>query len=187
MGVFLVAGPAVRRVPSVYSDVMHDLFVPARRTAASAILGLLAVGIAGCDPNITDKDIIYLPFSRIQELYAKSQGDSPKAALFIDPRAKQDFDAGHIRGAVNLSLRQVNPKRDRDPELEKYDILIVYGDNPGSAPAKAMVKRLLLLDYDDVKWFPGGLEEWRENKLPIEPPTPPAVEASQPGDTAAPR
>lgn len=159
---------------------MHDLFVPVRRGFRTAFLILAAVALPGCDPNITDKDIIYLPFSRIQELHAKSQGSSPRSALFIDPRAKQDYDAGHIRGAINLSLRQVNPKRDRDPELEKYDVLIVYGDNPGSAPAKAMVKRLLLLDYDDVKWFPGGLEEWRENKLPIDPPRAPDASPDHP-------
>lgn len=145
---------------------MHDLFVPARRLAAAAVLALGL--LAGCDPNITDKDIIYLPFSRIQELHAKSQGSSPRAALFIDPRAPQDYAAGHIRGARNLLLQRVNPKRDRDPELEKYGVLIVYGDNPGSAPAKAMVKRLMLLGYDDVKWFPGGLEEWRESGLPVD-------------------
>ncbi|MCC6679021.1 MAG: rhodanese-like domain-containing protein [Phycisphaerales bacterium] len=163
---------------------MHDLFVPARRGIRTAFLLLAALALPGCDPNITDKDIIYLPFSKIQELHAKSQGSSPKAALFVDPRAPQDFEAGHIRGARNLSLRQVNPKRDRDPELEEYDILIVYGDNPGSAPAKAMVKRLLLLGYDDVKWFPGGMEEWRDNNLPIDPPQPPRP-APQPAPPAA--
>lgn len=155
-------------------------------------LGALAASVApGCDPNITDKDIVYMPFEKIQELYAKSRGDSPKAALFIDPRAPQDYDAGHIKGARNLLLKQVNPNRDRDPELEQYDVLIVYGDNPGSAPAKAMVKRLILLDYDDVKWFPGGFEEWRDNKLPIEvtpgyePPAPPPGPAAEPGPAPA--
>lgn len=131
-----------------------------------------------------------MSFSRVQELQTKSQTTSPKAALLVDPRASEDFVTGHIPGARNLLLSQVNPKRDRDPELEKYDVLIVYGDNPGSAPARAMVKRLLALGYDDVKWFPGGFEEWRDARLPTDPPTPPPAPPappSAPAPAAAPK
>lgn len=151
---------------------------------------LLSAGaITGCDTAPSDKDIVVIPLNKAQELYNKAATRDARAALFVDPRAKQDYDAAHIRGAQNLALRQVNPKRDRDPQLEKYGVLIVYGDNPGSAPAKAMVKRLLLLGYDDVKWFPGGLEEWREARLPIDepavPPEAPAAGASASGASTA--
>lgn len=170
---------------------MHDLFVPARRWLTTGCLTLFAVGTVGCEYSPTDKDIVVMPLNRVQELYEKSRSRDREAALLIDPRAQQDYELGHISGARNLLLRQVNPKRDRDPELEAFDVLIVYGDNPGSAPARAMVKRLLVLGYDDVKWYPGGLEEWREAGLPIDPPeartkpvtTEPAAE-TKPGDAS---
>lgn len=38
--------------------------------------------------------------------------------------------------------------------------VIVYGDNPGSTPARAMVKRLIQAKVRNVWLFSGGLQEW---------------------------
>ncbi len=63
-------------------------------------------------------------------------------------------------GAVNLRLPDVREDDPKAPELKQYSRLIVYGDNPGTAVARAMFKRLHAVGYGGVKFYAGGLEEW---------------------------
>ena len=93
--------------------------------------------------------------------------DKPKGVLVMDTRPEDAFAAGHIPGARNLRLRDISGER-RDPRLESYKTIIVYADNPGSASAIAMTKRLLSLDYTDVRLMEEGFEGWSSRGLPVE-------------------
>lgn len=44
--------------------------------------------------------------------------------------------------------------------FDPYDAIIVYGDNPGSALAKAVAKRLLAIGVDDVVYFEDGYSDY---------------------------
>ena len=96
--------------------------------------------------------------------------------LFIDPRPAKEFRVGHIPGARNLTLANVKLGSKPDPRIERFSTLVVYGDNPASATARGLSKRLIEVGYNGVKFFAGGLEEWRERNYPVEesPPEAPA-------------
>ncbi len=136
-------------------------------------LGLLVVGgLGGCRGGVSDKKIDFIDLNRAMELYDDGLDDH-KTVLFIDVRKKERFAAGHIKGARNIRVNEIDLKYDADPELLKYDNLVIYGENPGSAGARAMAKRMIEAGYNTVlktrvRLFLGGWIVWETTGLPLE-------------------
>ncbi len=136
------------------------------RTVAASLVVAVAGFAGGCAKNITDADITAISLTGLR----KSM-DTPKAGtvLLIDARGPAEFQREHIPGAVNRPLDTFTGKSgDVDTNLSRYGLIAVYGNNPGSAPAKAVVKRMLASGYGDVYFYAGGLEEWRRSGLPTD-------------------
>ncbi len=123
--------------------------------------------LVGCS-GVTDRDIKGVGLGEARQFH--TQKDSPpKTAIFIDARPPSQYAAGHIAGSVNWRLDQFKPTADVDPKIELYQNLIVYGNDPGSAAARGLCKRLMEIGYEGVKWFAPGFTAWSGSKLPIEP------------------
>jgi rhodanese-related sulfurtransferase len=134
------------------------------------VAGLGTLG--GCTDTLSDRDIEVIPLAEVRQLTSK-----PQSIALIDPRSSSEFSKGRLPGAVNITLPQVDDQKDSlDPRLAGYKSLIVYGNDPGSAVARAMTKRLMRAGAKNVKLFSGGLAEWSGNGLKIEsdPPVSPA-------------
>jgi len=123
--------------------------------------GLVSGLMSGCTTKISDSVI-----TRISTTEASKRQGAGKA-LFIDTRPGPDFTRGHIPGAINLRLGDIS-YTDRDPRLTDRSPLIVYGENPGSATAMAMAKRLLELEYEGVAFYEPGFAGWRSAGLPVD-------------------
>jgi 3-mercaptopyruvate sulfurtransferase SseA len=148
------------------------------------ILGALGVGLAlgGCDKNTRDTDIKFVRVSEVRTLVDKRDRGDAEAVLLVDPRSERAFAEGHIPGARNLRLPQVDAKKDADPQIEKYNRIIVYGDDPSSASARGMTKRLLAVGYKGVRLYPGGLKEWLSRGYDAE--TLPVAKKNEPAEGA---
>lgn len=132
------------------------------------VVTLVSAGCIG-PRKVSDKDIESIDLPGLLALVDRQQREPDRnRLLLIDPRSELSFQRGHLPGAWNILLSYINPELGRDPQIEAYDHIVVYGDNPGTASAKAMVKRLLRIRYKGVRWFPGGLEEWQRAGLPVE-------------------
>lgn len=142
------------------------------RAAACAIT---LAALAGCGASTSDKSIVLIQTPDVKALLARSNGGDDRAVLFIDPRTTARFDAAHLPGARRMRLPPANSGG--DPALTPYDSLVVYGDNPADQLARAMTKRLLQLRYSGVRFYAGGLDEWRRLGQPVE---------ATPGASAAP-
>lgn len=139
----------------------------------------LAVG-SGCEPKITDEDIAAISLPELRRLMDRqSAAADGQLLLLIDPRSPARYAEGHLPGAMNMQITAVPLDAGRDPAIEAYRHKVVYGDDPTSAAARAMAKRLLDARYRGVRMFMGGLREWREAGLPIE-------QTPQPGDSEPP-
>lgn len=159
---------------------MHQ---PVKSLFLTTLIGVLAgVVLAGCSGsgNISDKKIEYIDLNQAVDYYEQRTREEHKA-LFIDTRKPERFAEGHLPGARNIRGTDIKLEYGLDPTLEKYDNLIVYGENPGSAGARAMAKRLIQAGYNTmlkkrVKLFLGGWVEWDTTGLDIETAEPPADE-----------
>lgn len=131
---------------------------------------LAAVVLGGCSDNVSDRDIEFVELPLV-----KAASEKPGSTKIIDARSPGEFAAGHIPGATNLQLPQVSDRKDSiDPALARYSLLVVYGNDPGSGVARAMVKRFIRSGAGDVKMFAGGLAEWTRAGLKVDRTAPPA-------------
>ncbi|CAG0955327.1 hypothetical protein PHYC_00431 [Phycisphaerales bacterium] len=131
-----------------------------RLAAVSGVpLGCLYLG--GCG-GVSDKSIQEVGGLELRRLVddSKKKGNETSLVL-IDPRHPDQFVKCHIPGAKNIRLADVPPDATVNREISKFDTIVVYGADAASAPARAMTKRLIAVDYSGVRLFVGGLEEWR--------------------------
>ena len=87
--------------------------------------------------------------------------------VLIDPRRSDRFESGHLPNARNVLLPDQTFDRGKDPAIERYENIVVYGNDPGSAAAIAMTKRLMSMRYDGVRWYEQGIREWVDAGLPL--------------------
>jgi rhodanese-related sulfurtransferase len=84
-------------------------------------------------------------------------------AQLVDVRAKDEFDAGHIPGARHIPLETLDADADG---LDRSRPLIVYCR---SGDRSAMVADAFAASGWDAHSIEGGLLEWTEAGLQIEP------------------
>ncbi len=145
-----------------------------------AMVCLAGLHMVGCQRQVSDKKIQVVTLAEAVELHEKSKGEGAEA-VFIDARRSSIFEQGTIEGAINLRPNDVDLRARLDPNLESKEALVVFGQDPSSGVARAMVKRLLQAGYNSmfksrVKFYPGGYDEWLATGLPVSEP----AEASTP-------
>ena len=143
----------------------------------------IVMGAAGCEKQVRDTDIKLVSVSEVKRLWDRVERGDRNAMILIDPRPLKEYQAEHIRGARSLTLPQVNPKSERDPGIEGFSNIVVSGNDPGSATARGMTKRLISVGYEHIRFFAGGLEDWKRRKYPVDGKTPEApVPETKPSD-----
>jgi len=86
-----------------------------------------------------------------------------KSALVLDVREADEFAQGHLQGARNIPLSQLDA---RSKELEKFrdkPVLIVC--QHGSRASKAS-KLLKAQNFSALNVLKGGMQAWQEANMP---------------------
>jgi len=85
-------------------------------------------------------------------------------AVVIDARPPEDFDAGHLPGAVNIPVDATTEEIDQQLEHAPRDgQVVVYCQSSGCPYAKLMAARLTALGFTKVAIFSGGWHEWKRS------------------------
>ena len=90
-------------------------------------------------------------------------------ALFIDARHQFDYDQGHIRGAVNVPLKNFNLSQSGVNTTPKDTLLIVYCDGSECNSSIELSVKFIDAGFTKVKVFYGGWQEWTSAHYPTEP------------------
>jgi rhodanese-related sulfurtransferase len=129
-------------------------------------LGVFCGAAVGCRSNISDADVDknLVTLKDVQKA-SERPGDS---VLLVDARTRTEWERERIPSSVNMALTQVsgNPQQ-RDPRLESFRTIIVYGQDPGSGTARALAKKMMAAGFRDVRFFPGGVSEWQKAGQPV--------------------
>lgn len=136
--------------------------------AAVAALGACSSG------DISDDDIALMTLAELVRLQ-QADASNDTVLMLIDPRSPTAFASGHIPGATNLRISDLDNRYGLDPDINRHDNLVVYGDDPASPAAKGMTKRLMVHGYKrkKIKMFAGGLGAWARAGKPIDRDDPP--------------
>ena len=142
-----------------------------RSWAIIAILCVVCSLLPGCvgPRRVSDRDIRVVSMSEVAKLMDGQRNEpGERLLLILDSRAEAKYAEAHLPGAKHLLLSGVDPNMKRDKWMDSFEEIVVYADNPGSASARALVKRMLRMRYDNVRLFPGGFDQWSKAGLPVE-------------------
>lgn len=96
---------------------------------------------------------------------AASVLSAEKKAVIVDVREEDEWNAGHIAGAIHIPLNQINA---RLPELASYkDGTIITQCRSGKRSLKAL-ELLKTAGYPHVYSLDGGIQAWSEQGLAIQ-------------------
>lgn len=110
------------------------------------------------DSSISPQFVLY---QEAVQLYDSGQ------ATFVDARHSYDFGLGHIKGAINIPLKDFTPSELSGIPRDK--ILVVYCDGQECNSSVDLARQIAWHGYRNVKIFFGGWREWTTNNQPTQP------------------
>jgi len=92
-----------------------------------------------------------------------------QSATFLDARARDIFEEGHIQGAINLPVEEI----DGYFEAFSADVLpeatiVAYCDGESCNLSKELALALLDRGYTNVRVLVNGWTVWQQRNLPVE-------------------
>jgi rhodanese-related sulfurtransferase len=149
-----------------------------RQSISEAVIIVLAASVLGtaytaltrkglfADTQSSPSGSEYLPvmISYEEALALFQAGD----ALFVDARHEFDYNLGHIKGAINLPLKEFELKKDRLIDRSKDALLVTYCDGAECNSSIELAAKLRETGFTNVRIFFGGWSEWEAHRLPTE-------------------
>ena len=86
-------------------------------------------------------------------------------AVVVDVCEAEEFAAGHVNGAKNVPLSQLEERLPTLVKNKAVPVVLVCASGARANRAVAVAKKL---GYDKAEALAGGLKAWREASLPIE-------------------
>ena len=123
-----------------------------------AVFCLLAITLTSCGNNNTDEVQTNMnnTYEQISGEQAKALMDSEKGYVIIDARTQEEFDGGHIPGAVLIPEYEIADRAEKELP-DKNQLILVYCRS--GRRSKIASQALIDLGYTNVKEF-GGIIDW---------------------------
>ncbi len=86
-------------------------------------------------------------------------------AVVVDVSDASEFAAGHVGGAKNVPLSQLEEKLPSAVKNKGLPLILVCSTGSRASRAVAVAKKL---GYDNAQALSGGLKAWKEASLPLE-------------------
>ncbi len=140
---------------------------------ASLILMLSTITLMNALPSVAAKDEVVLPeIPRITAEELKQLIDKGADLVTLDVRDSGSYEAGHIKGAVNIYYDPTADPMDRQMmliALPMDKLIVTYCDCTDDASSANIAQELYKLGYDrdKVKVLSGGSLRWVELKYPL--------------------
>lgn len=126
-----------------------------RNFAALGLSLLLAVALAGCASR--EEEAETTSYQQITAEEAKSMMEEQPDAVVLDVREQDEYDAGHIPGAVLLPVGTINEETAASAIPEKDTVVLVYCRSGNRS--KTASQALADLGYTQIYEF-GGIKDW---------------------------
>lgn len=123
---------------------------------AAAVLAILALALTGCSKSTEEESVNEkIQYIKISPKDAKEIMDNEES-IVLDVRTKDEYDQGHIEGAVLLPVDEISSKAEEVLKDKKAKILVYCRSGNRSATA---AKTLIKMGYENVLDF-GGIIDW---------------------------
>lgn len=122
------------------------------------LMVLISLIIAGCGSSSAPSSSSSTPSAGYTDISAeqlKSMIDSNKNMVIVDVREKDEYDQGHIQGALFLPLSEIQ-QRFKELPTDKTLVLVCASGARSSSAATFLVQN----NYKDLYNLQGGLAAW---------------------------
>ena len=122
----------------------------------SLVTALAALAVAALPALAQQDDLTKVPrltLAQFKPLHAKN------AVLTIDVRDPHGFDAGHVPGALNVSIVDIEIMGNR--MLRETRPIVAYCACPDDHSALVVASRLMRIGVKDIKVLTGGWNGWK--------------------------
>jgi rhodanese-related sulfurtransferase len=137
-----------------------------RRTVFTALLAVAAAAVLHAQAPTPDElnKVPRLSLAEFKPLHAKS------AVLVIDVRDPHGYDAGHIPGALNVSIVDIEIMGNR--VLRDKRPVVAYCACPDEHSSLVVAAKLAKIGVKDVRVLVGGWNAWTKagGKVEVTPP-----------------
>ncbi|MEE2972038.1 MAG: rhodanese-like domain-containing protein [Planctomycetota bacterium] len=126
------------------------------------VSGLL-IGLGACSKKTSDRDLRPVGAQEAMTLATPRKSGtfgSMSKPVWVDPRMKDKYEAGHIPGAMSLPFGSGDFEDVAEQRLQGRSPIIVYGDDRLDILADAASKTLIQLGFKEVYTLRGGIEQW---------------------------
>jgi len=96
-----------------------------------------------------------------------------KNALMVDARLAEEYNKGHVKGAVNIPLEEFvklsdDEKEARMKQYNKDGIIIVYCNGGECDMSIDLAYAFAKIGFNATNIYLGGYKEWEEKGLPVQ-------------------
>ena len=116
------------------------------------LLAVMLLAACGQDKE-NDKGAVYVNITAEE---AKQIMDSEEGYIILDVRTQEEYDQGHIPGAIVISHEEI-PDKAEEVLTDKNQLILVYCRS--GRRSKIAAEALLELGYTNIKEF-GGIIDW---------------------------
>lgn len=92
--------------------------------------------------------------------------ENEKGLFLIDARPSRYDDGFRIPGTLSLSF-DASEEEIQEKLPHKNGLIVLYCGTKKCPTSRFLADRLVMMGYDNVYRYSGGLEEWRKAKLPL--------------------
>jgi len=119
----------------------------------------------------TVQDLVMEAKEKVNEVDVAQAEEAIRAAdLLVDVREADEYQSGHLPGAINIPRGLLEFKFSNDEALNPRDLnIVVYCKNSGRAALSA--QSLALMGYLHVTSITGGIEAWQAAGKPVVTPS----------------
>lgn len=129
--------------------------------ADSAIFGAPAGGDGAGAPDSASQGAF-----RVVTLDQMKRAVAEKKGMLVDARTPDEFEAGHIPGAVNLYAMAPENWVDRIAEVPRDSLMLIYCSNPHCPFGRTLAEFLGSFGFTNLLLFDDGWDAWSGAGLP---------------------
>ncbi|MEZ4525435.1 MAG: rhodanese-like domain-containing protein [Desulfobacterales bacterium] len=126
--------------------------------------GLPLVGDWSPEARITDRsgESLVIPPEQAKSLFESGK------VFFLDARSADDYQAGHIQGALNLPWQEFDTHFERImPDIPEDRVIVTYCEGETCELSKDLARALIEMGFSNVRVLVNGWSVWKNMGQPV--------------------